>query len=58
MYKVNVKTLRACKKYLLEYLFTLALSRADAKTVKEIDKLNRKIIRVDQAIRQLKNYNI
>lgn len=58
MYKVDIKILRSCKKHLTEYLLVLARLRADTTTVKEQMKIEKKIIKVDQTIRKLKNYEI
>ena len=58
MYKVDIQLLRSCKKYLTEYLLVLAKLRASSTTVKEQIKIEKKIIKVDQTIRKLKNYEI
>jgi hypothetical protein len=58
MYKVDIQILRSCKKHLTEYLLVLAELRADATTVKEQIKIEKKMIKVGQTIRKLKNYEI
>ena len=58
MYKVDIQILRSCKKHLTEYLLVLAKQIADATTINEQIKIEKKIIKVDQTIRKLKNYEI
>ena len=57
MYKVDHKLLRSCKKYLIEYLIILGDIRAKTKLTKDINKIDRKIIKLYDTINKLKSYN-
>lgn len=58
MYKVSGELLMSCKKYLEEYLLFLGDMKAAAKTIKEKDRISKKIIKINNQINKLKQYDL